>query len=315
MIPVAIASAYLPQASSIAADVDWVFDLIFWVCAVFLAIIVGLTGMFVIKYRHRRHHMDAEPSPTHSTKLEVFWTAIPLALVFVIFGTSTAVYLKMIERNPAAVQIQVTARKWSWYFDHPEGKGSPELHLLVNRPVELVMSADDVLHSLYVPAFRVKQDIVPGRYTRLRFTPTLPGRYPLFCTEFCGRDHSAMRTEVVVHKDAADYEKWLAQSAYDDAMPLAEVGAKVWAERGCKSCHSLDGTIPKGGGPSFRGLWGKNEAMSDGRYVKVDENYIRESVLDPNKKLVLGFGAVMPPTPLEERELRGIIAFIKSKKR
>jgi cytochrome c oxidase subunit 2 len=300
----------LPQASSIAADVDWVFDLIFWICTAFLAIIVGLCALFVAKYRRQRYR-GPQPSASHNTRLEIFWTAIPLVLVFVIFGTSAAVYLQMTDSVKGAKQIQVTARKWSWWFDHAEGKGSPQLHVLVNQPVELVMSSDDVIHSLYIPAFRIKQDVVPGRYTRLRFIPTLPGFYPIYCTEYCGRDHSRMRSEVVVHKDAADYQKWLERSAYEDSMPLAEVGKKVWETRGCKSCHSLDGSIPQGGGPSFKGMWGKTETMADGSSHKVDENYIRESILNPKAKVVIWFGPVMPPTPLEEREMRGIIEFIK----
>ncbi|RMH39994.1 MAG: cytochrome c oxidase subunit II [Deltaproteobacteria bacterium] len=308
------AASYLPQASSIAADVDWVFDLIFWVCTAFLAIIVGVAGVFVIRYRARSYRPDAEPAPTHNNRLELTWTAIPLALVFVIFGLSTAVYFRMVRAAPNAAEVQVTARKWSWWFDHPEGKGSPELHVVAGRPVELVMASNDVIHSLSIPAFRVKQDVVPGRYTRLRFTPTAAGRYPIYCTEYCGRDHSAMRTEVVVHADAADYQKWLERSAYEDSMPLAEVGKKVWEERGCKSCHSLDGTPIKGGGPSFKGLWGKTETLSSGKSVTVDENYIRESILDPRKEIVLGYGPIMPPTPLEEREIRGIIEFIKAQK-
>jgi len=306
-----VGAGALPQASSIAADIDWVFDLIYWVCTFFLAIILGLCAVFVTKYRRQRHR-DAEKTSTHNGKLEALWSIIPLLLVFVIFGTSTAVYLRVIDTPKSSKQVQVTARKWSWWFDHAEGKGSPQLHVVVGQPIELVMSSDDVIHSLFIPAFRVKQDVVPGRYTRLRFTAIEPGIYPIYCTEYCGRDHSAMRSEIVVHKDEADYKKWLERSAYEDSMPLAEVGKKVWETRGCKSCHSLDGSIPQGGGPSFKGAWGRTETLASGQSVVVDENYVRESIVNPRAKIVIGFGPVMPPTPLEEREIRGIIEFLKT---
>lgn len=313
--PLALAAAagpFLPpRASTDAGPVDTVFNMIFWICAAFLALILALTLRFVLKYRRRRFR-GAEETPTHNTKLELLWTGIPLVLVFVIYGTAAAAYLDMTEGRAPQKQIQVTARKWSWWFDHPEGKGSNELHVVVGQRVELVMSAEDVLHSLYIPAFRVKQDLVPGRYTKLRFEPTMPGTYPIYCAEYCGENHSRMLTQVVVHADQAAYAKWVAQSAYEDSMPLIDVGKQVYETRGCLSCHSLDGT-PRAG-PTFKGLWGKTESFTDGSSATVDENYVRQSVIEPQAKIVSGFGAVMPPTPLDERELAGIIELVKSVK-
>jgi len=208
-----------------------------------------------------------------------------------------------------ALKVAVTGKKWSWWFDHPEGKGAPELHLVANRPAELVLSATDVIHSLYVPEFRLKQDAVPGRFTRMRFTPNVPGTYPILCTEYCGTDHSRMLSTVVVHPDQASYDAWAKEGMEPDAS-LVEVGKKVFAQRGCVACHSLDGT--RRVGPSLKGLWGHETKLADGSTVKVDEEYVRESLVKPGAKVVAGFPNVMPPSALPERDLQALVAYFQS---
>jgi cytochrome c oxidase subunit 2 len=309
-----LAGGFMPErASSVASGVDHVFSFIFWLSAFFLALIVVLTVVFVLRYRARASRTAPEPSPDHDTRLELVWSGIPLALVLVIFGVSTKVYLEMSPASPGAdpLTVQVTGRKWSWRFDHPGGKGGNELHLVAGRPAELVLSSNDVIHSLYVPEFRLKQDAVPGRYNKMTFTPTLAGTFPILCAEYCGTNHSRMDAVAVVHPDQASFDAW-AREGVAPAETLVDVGRRVFDEAGCIGCHSVDGEA--GVGPSLKGIWGKREKLKGGATVVVDENYVRESILQPGAKLVNGYDDVMPPTPLEERDLLGVIAYLQSLK-
>jgi cytochrome c oxidase subunit 2 len=309
------ALGYMPErASSAAPGADRVFWLLFWVSAFFFALIVVLTTLFVVRYRRRASRLHPDPSPTHSTKLELLWSGIPLVLVLVIFGMSTKAWIEMTEGTPGGgdpLKVQVTARRWSWWFDHPGGKGTNELHLVAGRPVELVMASTDVLHSLYVPQFRLKQDVVPGRFTKMAFTPTVAGTFPILCAEYCGTDHSGMSAKVVVHADQASFERW-AREGVAPPTSLVELGRHVVTSKGCAGCHSADGA-PRVG-PTFKDLWGRMEKLVDGSSVKVDEDYVRESILKPSAKLTAGFANVMPPVPLDERELQAVIAYLQSLK-
>jgi len=300
-----------PRASSVAGDVDFVFDTIFWICTIFYGLIVVLSVVFAVFFKNARWRPRAHDAPLHNTPLEIAWSIIPLALVVMIFGLSTKVWLDMTQppKGREERRVQVTARKWAWWFEHEGGKGSNDLHVVKGEPVELVMGSDDVLHSLFVPAFRIKQDVVPGRYTKMHFTATEPGTYPIYCAEFCGTNHSLMRANVVVHPDRAAYDEW-ARGQDTAAMPLPDLGRHVYETRGCMGCHSTDGT--RRVGPSLKGIWGHAASLEGGGSATVDENYIRESILEPRAKIVAGFPPAMPPTPLEERELQGIIEFIKS---
>jgi cytochrome c oxidase subunit 2 len=310
----ASSSGFLPErASSVAEGVDHLFAFIFWLSAFFLALIVGLTILFVVRYRVRAARPGPEASPAHSTRLEIFWSAVPLVLVMVIFAASTKVYLTMTGQEPGAdpVQVKVTARKWSWWFDHPGGKGSKELHLVAGRPAELLLSSTDVIHSLYVPQFRLKQDAVPGRYTKMVLTPITAGTFPIVCAEFCGTNHSQMNATAVVHPDQASFDAW-AKEGLEPALSLVDQGKKVFDDKGCSACHSADGS--PGVGPSVKGLWGRTEKLKGGVRVKVDENYLRESIVKPGAKVVDDYDDIMPPIPLEEREMLAVIAYLQSLK-
>jgi len=312
LLGTALSGGYLPErASSVAGDVDRVFGFIFWLSAFFLALILALTVLFVARYRRRPSRTEPEPSPSQHMGLELVWSAIPLALVVVIFAVSTRTYFRMIEPEPGgqALRVQVTARRWSWWFEHPGGKGAGDLHLVAGRPTELVMVSTDVIHSLYLPDFRLKQDVVPGRFTKLHFKPILPGSFTLTCAEFCGTDHSRMTAKAVVHPDQASFDAW-AREGVQPAASLADVGRALYAAKGCIACHSLDGT-PRVG-PTFKNLWGKEEKLADGATARVDEEYLRESILKPGAKVVAGFANVMPPVPLDEREMQGLAAWLQT---
>jgi cytochrome c oxidase subunit 2 len=304
--------AYMPaRASSVAEGVDQVFAFLFWVSAFFLALIVLLTVVFVVRYRRRASRPHPEPSPSHDTRLELLWTFIPLVVIGVLFVMSTRTYLAMTSVPPgeSPLQIQVTARKWSWWFDHPGGKGAPELHLVAGRPTELVMSSTDVLHSLYVPEFRLKQDVVPGRFTRMVFTPTVSGSFPVLCAEYCGTDHSRMAAVAVVHPDQASFDAWSREGVAPDGS-LVDLGKQVFAKKGCAACHSLDGS--RRIGPSVKGLWKRESVLTGGGTVRADEDYVRESLVKPGAKVVAGFPNVMPPIMLEERELKALLAYLQT---
>jgi cytochrome c oxidase subunit 2 len=209
-------------------------------------------------------------------------------------------------------EIQVVAKKWSWSFIYPNGHVDNQLHMPVDRPVTLVMSSDDVIHSLYVPAFRVKMDLVPGRYTKTWFEATEVGTYPLFCAEYCGTGHSTMNSSVIVHR-SGEFEKWLEDAAdfMKDLTPV-EAGQILYSRRGCAQCHSVDGTAMVG--PSFKNAFGSHQMMTSGEEILVDENYIRESILEPQAKVRSGYRAVMPTYKgqLKDEEISALIQFIKS---
>jgi len=209
----------------------------------------------------------------------------------------------------------VTGSKWKWAFEYPDGTRSiKKLHVPINKPVRLIMTSEDVLHAFFIPSLRIKTDVIPGRYVDMSFTATVPGRHQVFCAEYCGKDHSDMMAEVYVDTPE-QYDIFLKEGPEElRTMPLVELGKFTYDEAGCKSCHSLDGT--EGEGPSFKGLWGRSEKLRDGSSVTVDENYIRESILNPSAKVVAGYEPVMPTFQglLRERQITGMIEYLKTLK-
>lgn len=301
------------QASTVAPGVDWVYYFIYWVSVFFFVLLmVGMT-LFAFKYK-RKKGVQNEARAGHNNLLEIVWTAIPSLIVVAIFYFGVTTYLDMRQPPADAYPVNVTGIKWAWSFTYPNGHVEPELHVPVNRPVKLTMTSEDVIHSFFVPAFRVKQDVVPGRYTTLWFEATKTGEFQVFCTEFCGTKHSDMLTKVIVHPEG-EFEKWLAGAADSTAgMPLAEAGAKLFEKQGCKQCHSIDGS--PGVGPSMKGLWDKTESLTGGATAKVDENYIRESILEPMAKVVNGFPPAMPTYAgrIKDKEITAIIEYVKTLK-
>jgi len=307
-------SLFFPmRGTAEAAMVDQVFYFIFIVAVFFFALILGLMTFFTLKYR-RRPGVDSLPSPSHSTGLEMVWTIIPTILVAVMFVWGFWGYMGMQHAPDDSYEIQVLAKKWSWNFVYPNGHVEPDLHVPVDQPIRLLMTSDDVIHSLYIPAFRLKMDIVPGRYTKTWFHATETGKHQLYCAEYCGTQHSTMLAKVVVHP-RGEFEKWLEEAAnFLERMTPAEGGELLVQRRGCLQCHSLDGTARVG--PTFKGVFGTQQAMVSGQNVTVDENYILESILEPMAKIRAGYKPVMPTYKgqLKDEEITAIIAFIKTLK-
>jgi cytochrome c oxidase subunit 2 len=300
-----------PQVSTVAQGVDWLFNFILAISVFFFLLIVVLMVVFIIRFRHREGR-GADASPTHNMALELIWTGIPLILVIVIFVFGFKGFLDMSTPPANAYEILVEGQKWSWSFTYPNGYVDADLHVPVDRPVRLVMSSQDVIHSLYVPAFRVKMDVVPGRYSKAWFEATRPGEYDLFCAEYCGTSHSGMIAHVIVHP-VGEFETWLEKASnFLDTMSPVDAGRKLFSVRGCQQCHSVDGSSKTG--PTLLGVWGRQATFTDSSTLVVDENYIRQSILEPQARVVAGFEPVMPTYQgrLSDPEILAVIEYLKS---
>lgn len=301
-----------PAGSTIAPDVDRLFYFVLYASLVFFLIVLGAVLFFAWRYR-RKELAAAESQVDHNRTLEIIWTVIPTILVFIVFFWGFKTFLKMHIVPKDAVQIKVTAQKWFWTFDYPEGLNSVNnLVVPVDKPVQLTMSSTDVIHSFFVPGFRIKMDVLPNRYTIAWFEATRTGTFDLFCTEYCGTGHSEMIAKVTVLGER-EYSEWLTSNANPgEGMSLRDFGAKVYAGKACITCHSSDGSAMTG--PSFKGRWGQTLPLADGSKVLMDENYIRESVLRPQARVAAGFQPVMPTYQgvLKDREIDALVEYIKS---
>lgn len=299
---------FLPeQASTMAPRVDALYCFLIAVSAFFIVLIALLVVWFAVKYR-RRSETD-RPAPIHgSLALELTWTLIPFAITMVIFFWSASVYVAIARPPDDALQVFVVGKQWMWKLQHLEGRREiNELHVPVGRPVKLTMTSEDVIHSFYVPAFRVKQDAVPGRYTTLWFHATKPGTYHLFCAEYCGTQHSGMIGQVTV-MEPSDYQAWL--SGGGAKVSLASAGEGLFEQLGCITCHRGDSGAR---GPQLVGLFGKPVHLQSGQTVIADETYLRESILNPQAKIVTGYQPIMPTFKglVSEEGLLQLIAYIK----
>ncbi len=287
------------QASTIAADVDWIYDFITWVGIFFFVLIVGFMVYFMIKYR-RKEHVASTVGATHNTPLEVTWTVIPLILSIAIFYVGLKGYVRITTPPENSYEIEVTAQRWFWTFNYPNGATDTNImHVPVGRPVKLTMRSDDVLHSMFVPAFRVKQDVVPGRRTQLWFEATREGEFDLYCSEYCGMNHSQMIGKVLVYSEP-EFEVVIEELAawIDKVAPQDLYKAGVLLFNQCSACHTLDGS--DGIAPSFKETHdlfktGGTRRLADGSSVVVDETYLRNSILRPLDQIVDGRPSSMPP--------------------
>lgn len=310
LLPLFFILPFMPDdASTVAGQVDALYIFLVAVAVFFSVLIAGLEFYFAIKYR-RRSPDEFPPASKSSLKLELAWTVIPFAITMVIFVWGAKLYFD-IYRNPGdAMDVYVTAKQWMWRFQHTDGKREiNELHVPVGRRVKLTMTTEDVLHDFSVPAFRTKADVVPGRYTYLWFEPTKPGKYHLFCAEYCGLNHSGMGGYVYV-MEQRDFDNWLAGSV-SGQTPI-EQGRDLFENKlGCASCHA--------GGPAQRGaklenIYGKDIKLVGGQAVTVNDEYIRNSILNPGAQIVEGFQPIMPTFKgqVTEEQLLALVAYIKS---
>jgi cytochrome c oxidase subunit II len=296
------------QASTMATRVDTLFFFLVAVSVFFVALIFLLIVIFAVKYRRRAE--GERPAPIEGNFwLEVVWSVIPLGLTMVMFVWGAIIYVDIFSPPNDALEISIVGRQWMWKAQHPEGQSEiNELHVPLGQPVKLMMTSEDVIHDFFLPAFRVKQDVLPGRYTTLWFEPTKAGEYPLYCAEYCGTQHSGMIGRVVV-LEPTEFQKWLSGGA--TGMSMADLGASLFQRFGCQTCHRAGGTIQ---GPSLTGLFGKTVQLEGGATVIVDEDYIRESIVDPRAKIVAGYQPIMPTFKglISEEGLLQLIAYIKS---
>lgn len=299
-----------PQSSTVAAEVDGLYYFLFYMSLFFMVLIYGATAWFAWKYRRRGKRDVKTSGPDQNHRLEVTWTVIPTILVLIIFVWGFKGYLRMTIVPGDAYEVNVIAQKWSWQFRYPDGTITGELGVPVDRPVKLIMTSQDVLHSFYVPQFRIKMDVIPNRYTLTWFEAVRTGTFDIFCTEYCGKGHSEMLNKVIAMPQK-EFEDWLAEQG-GAGLPPEEFGAKLYTQRACNTCHSIDGS--KNVGPSFKGIFGRTEQLKDGSTIIVDEEYIRESILNPQAKLVQGYDPVMPAFQglLRDREIEALIAYLKS---
>ena len=307
------------QASTMAFQVDLLYGFLIAVTAFFSLLIAGAVIGLSIKYRRRSEH-DTTPHIHGSNLLEVVWSVIPLAITMVMFFWGAHLFVTLKRPPDDALQVNVVGKQWMWKLQHLEGRREiNELHVPVGRPVKLTLTSEDVIHSFYVPAFRIKQDAVPGRYTTTWFEATQVGEYHLFCAEYCGTVHSGMIGKVVV-MDPADYQAWLAGEGTSGAgianaatgpMSVTSAGEGLFGQLGCATCHQ-----PQGGalGPSLVGVAGKTVALEGGASVTADDDYLRESILTPQAKVVAGYKPLMPTFKgqVSEEQILQLLSYIKS---
>jgi cytochrome c oxidase subunit 2 len=294
-------------ASTFAHNVDALYLFLVAITAFFSLLIGTLVVVFAIRY-HRRSPDEVATDVHESSVLEIVWTIIPLGIALVVFFWGASVYFR-ITRPPAdATEIYVTAKQWMWKIEHADGhREMNELHVPVGQPIRLTLASEDVIHSFYVPAFRFKRDVVPGRFSTAWFEASKPGKYHLFCAEYCGTRHSNMIGWVYAMKP--DYQAWLAGGVAGES--LAAAGAKKFVEHACNTCHADQ---PGSRGPSLNGIYGKPVRLQGGQVVMVDDNYLRESITNSQAKLVEGYPPIMPTFQglISEEGLLQLVAYIKS---
>ena len=295
------------RAAVSASNLDALFIFLLLVTGTVTIMIFILVTVFALRYRHNL--VDKATPILGSTALETTWSLVPFGIFLIFFVWGAVLYFQ--ERTPPrnAMEIYVVAKQWMWKLQHVDGQREiNELHVPVDRDVKLIMTSQDVIHSFFVPAFRLKQDVLPGRYTTLWFHAIRPGTYHLFCAEYCGTQHSGMIGSIVV-MNPVDYEAWLSGGGGEGS--LASTGQKLFQQLGCGSCHRSD---TQGRGPNLVGVFGKPVLLEDGRTVTADENYVRESILNPGAKIAAGFKNIMPSFQgvVNEEQLLSLVAYIKS---
>jgi len=305
------------ETSLASHDVDAVFIFILAIAGFFFVLTQGLLIYFAIRYRRKQGEEENTPYITGNHTLEVVWIVIPSLLLVAIFGYGLLVFVKMRTPLPNAAEIQVTASQFTWSFKYPDGRSAAnELRVPVGQPVKLIMISRDVIHGFYVPAFRQKQDVLPGSYTYLWLLPKKMGSYDIYCSQYCGTGHSVMRGTLIVmpQQEYLTWQQAEQQKQKAGAQSPVERGKTLFESAGCGGCHSLDGS-PKVG-PTLKGLFGSRVTLTNGQTVVADEEYLRESLEEPNEQVVQGFQPIMPSFKgsLKQDEIAALIAYMKTLK-
>ncbi len=296
------------RASALAWQVDGLYFLLVAVSAFFTLLIFVLIFVFAVKYRKSAHPRAEQIEG--SLPLELAWTLIPLGISMIFFAWGSLIYFQEARPPKGSIEVYAVAKQWMWKFQHETGQREiNQLHVPIGRDVKMIMSSQDAIHSFYVPAFRIKADVLPGRFTQTWFHATKAGTYHLFCAEYCGTQHSGMIGQVIVMEPTA-YQAWLSGDA-GAAGSLSANGQQLFQQLGCSTCHRSD---TQGRGPNLVGVFGKQVLLDDGRTVVADENYIRESILNPGAKVVSGFKPIMPTFQgqVSEESLMALVAYVKS---
>jgi cytochrome c oxidase subunit 2 len=296
------------QASKMASQVDLLFLCLVGITGSVTLAIAAISLFFLAKYR-RNAFVDRTPAKNTSLAVEVSWSVIPFAIFVVLFGWGAKIYLRESEEPPNAMEVHVIGKQWMWKLEHLQGKREiNQLHVPVDRTIKLVMTSQDVIHSFFMPGFRIKEDVLPGRYTTQWFTPTKTGTFPLFCSQYCGTNHALMIGRVIV-LDPAAFAEWLRSGP--ETISVAQTGERLFRSFGCSGCHSTGASVRT---PLLQGVFGSQVPLQDGRIVRADERYIRDSILLPNTEIVAGYEPVMPSFQgrLSEEELFALVTYIKS---
>jgi cytochrome c oxidase subunit 2 len=299
----------LPEATTYAQRVDEIFYGLLILSGLTLLLVFSLVIILAIRYRRGSAAKRGPLPEIVSREFEIGWTAATLFLFAFLFWWAASADLGSLAAPADALEIHVVAKQWMWKTQHPSGAREIDaLHVPVDKPVRLVMTSQDVIHSFFVPAFRIKQDVVPGREAEIWFQATKTGVFPLLCAEYCGTDHSMMLGRITVMRQE-DYADWLTKQPEGD--DLAHVGAKLFVSQGCSGCHAEASTVHA---PKLAGLYGGIVQLSDGRQVKADDGYIRDSIVLPKRDIVAGYEPVMPSYAglLNDGEIQSLTAYIRS---
>ena len=305
--------SWIPLVPDSASTLSWKVDALYFylsgVTLFFSLLISAVLIFFVIRYRRRTPYEIPRPI-AGSHKLETLWTIIPFVIAMTMFGWGAQVYFQQYKPPANAIEVYVVGKQWMWKLQHATGQREiNQLHIPVGRKIKLIMTSEDVIHDFFVPAFRTKMDVVPGKYTTMWFEATTPGTYHLFCAEYCGMNHSGMTGSIIV-MEPREFDNWLSGNA-GSGTPASQ-GQQLFQSLGCASCHGQNGE--GGRGPTLAGIYGQKTQLQTGESVPVDDSYVREPILNPQAKLVAGFGAIMPTFQgqVSEDQLLQLLAYIKS---
>ena len=299
-----------PAASTVSGEMDLLYAFMVAVCTLITVGVAAAVVYFAVKYR-RRHPDDVGADIHGSLTLELVWTFIPFVLSMVMFGWGASLFFRLATPPANAMEVFVVGKQWMWKVQHPEGvREVNEMHVPIGRPIRISLGSEDVLHDYSIPAFRVKMDAVPGKITTLWFEATVPGTYHIFCAEYCGTKHSGMIGQVIAMMPQ-DYAAWLAGGR--STGTAVQNGERLFADLTCNTCHKPDST---GRGPSLPGVYGSTVELADGRKVVADENYLRESIVNSQAKIVRGYQGIMPTYQgmVSEETLMQLIAYLKTLK-